>query len=211
MERTRQLLEHTENLLSTVKDAETGQRGFLLTGDDQYLAPYNAAVTAAPYGIESTAHAEQRPADRPAQDRRARWRWSRSSSQQLNDVIMLRRSQGFQAALEVIRTNRGKNTMDDIRRLGGEIENEVYSNLTGQSNHWQQEGQRTQLTMALGAGILVLLSPAGDLRYRQSDGGARPSDHRTEARQRPHGRQPRLAPNHSVEHWRRRDCDGFSS
>ena len=29
-----------EALLSSVKDAETGQRGFLLTGEERYLEPY---------------------------------------------------------------------------------------------------------------------------------------------------------------------------
>jgi hypothetical protein len=33
-----------EDILSTVKDAETGQRGYLLTGKDSYLDPYNTAV-----------------------------------------------------------------------------------------------------------------------------------------------------------------------
>src|SRR5579862_215150 len=32
--------------LATVEDAETGQRGYLLTGDTAYLAPYRAAVRA---------------------------------------------------------------------------------------------------------------------------------------------------------------------
>ena len=33
----------TETLLSTLKDAETGERGFLLTNDPDYLQPYDAA------------------------------------------------------------------------------------------------------------------------------------------------------------------------
>src|ERR1700733_2670720 len=33
-----------EDVLSTVKDAETGQRGYLLTDRESYLAPYNAAA-----------------------------------------------------------------------------------------------------------------------------------------------------------------------
>ena len=33
-----------EDVLSTVKDAETGQRGYLLTDRESYLDPYNAAV-----------------------------------------------------------------------------------------------------------------------------------------------------------------------
>ncbi len=41
LEVTREL----DGLLSTYKDAETGQRGYLLTGESRYLAPYDAAVT----------------------------------------------------------------------------------------------------------------------------------------------------------------------
>ena len=33
-----------DTLLSTMLDAETGQRGFLLTGNEQYLQPYDDAV-----------------------------------------------------------------------------------------------------------------------------------------------------------------------
>src|SRR5262249_26054701 len=39
----RKAISETQSLLSTLKDAETGQRGFLLTGDEQYLDPYNVA------------------------------------------------------------------------------------------------------------------------------------------------------------------------
>src|SRR6476619_5236942 len=33
-----------ERMLSTLKDAETGQRGYLITGTPSYLAPYNRAI-----------------------------------------------------------------------------------------------------------------------------------------------------------------------
>src|SRR4051812_47094416 len=39
------VMDELDATLSTVKDAETGQRGFLLTGDEAYLEPYNTAVT----------------------------------------------------------------------------------------------------------------------------------------------------------------------
>src|ERR1700753_2972687 len=45
-------VEHTQRVLlelttgeSLIKDAETGQRGFLYTGEDRYLGPYNTALT----------------------------------------------------------------------------------------------------------------------------------------------------------------------
>ena len=37
------VIRHTDGVLSTLKDAETGQRGFLLTGEEAFLEPYNGA------------------------------------------------------------------------------------------------------------------------------------------------------------------------
>ena len=41
---THKVKEALSNLLSAVKDAETGQRGFVLTGEPRYLEPYAAAI-----------------------------------------------------------------------------------------------------------------------------------------------------------------------
>src|ERR1700689_1483746 len=38
----------TTDLISWLKDAETGQRGYLLTGSEDYLAPYTAAIAVIP-------------------------------------------------------------------------------------------------------------------------------------------------------------------
>ena len=37
-----------ENVISSLKDAETGQRGYLLTGTTEYLQPYNGAQKKCP-------------------------------------------------------------------------------------------------------------------------------------------------------------------
>ena len=141
VEQTRQILQHTESLLSSVKDAETGQRGFVITGDDQYLDPYKSAVAALPSELSQLrALSANRPAVRPRID--ALEVLVREKLEELNDTILLRRKQGFQAAQEVISTNRGKKTMDEIRRLAGEIENEVYTRLTIESRQWQKEGSK---------------------------------------------------------------------
>jgi CHASE3 domain sensor protein len=44
VEHTHLVLENLDELLSTMKDAETGQRGFLITGEERYLEPYNTAL-----------------------------------------------------------------------------------------------------------------------------------------------------------------------
>ena len=43
-QRSQEVIAGLEDLLSSLKDAETGQRGFVLTGDEKYLQPYDAAV-----------------------------------------------------------------------------------------------------------------------------------------------------------------------
>src|SRR4029079_3091974 len=42
-----------EQVLADLQDAETGQRGFLLTGDERFLEPYNAAVAHLPDQIRA--------------------------------------------------------------------------------------------------------------------------------------------------------------
>src|SRR4051812_30550315 len=44
MAHTHEVLDALEELLGTLRDAETGQRGYLLTREDAYLAPYNDAL-----------------------------------------------------------------------------------------------------------------------------------------------------------------------
>src|SRR5579862_1374698 len=51
--RTRDVLDSIEQLFSSLTDAETGQRRFLLTGEDRYLQPYNRALQVIPSQLDS--------------------------------------------------------------------------------------------------------------------------------------------------------------
>src|SRR5207244_7928688 len=46
--RSTEIREAAGEVLSSLLDGETGQRGFLLTGEDRYLEPYNRAVQTVP-------------------------------------------------------------------------------------------------------------------------------------------------------------------
>jgi CHASE3 domain sensor protein len=43
--RTHRAIEASQAVLQDLTDAETGERGFLITGDERYLQPYRAAIT----------------------------------------------------------------------------------------------------------------------------------------------------------------------
>ena len=53
VDHTNQVILQLENTLSVMKDAETGQRGYLLTGDDNYLDPYKGAFDSALVAINN--------------------------------------------------------------------------------------------------------------------------------------------------------------
>jgi len=59
-----QVITNLDEIMSTLKDAETGQRGYLLTGDDIFLQPYTGARKAA---VDLLDEAEQQTDDNPVQ------------------------------------------------------------------------------------------------------------------------------------------------
>ena len=111
---THEVLLGLNNVLSTMKDAETGQRGYVITGQESYLDPYNEALA----GIdEQVQRIEQLTRDNPDQQRRITPLRSHIDAklQELSTVIEMRRSEGMQAAMARVATNRGKEDMDAIR------------------------------------------------------------------------------------------------
>ena len=102
------------DLLSNIQDAETGQRGFLLTNSDRYLEPYNAAINAIPRRLETIAGMIS---DNASQQQRLANLKSRVEGKlsELRETIELRRSQGAEASLAVVNSDRGKVEMDAVR------------------------------------------------------------------------------------------------
>lgn len=121
LDRDSQLVVHTHEVLSALsdvvsllKDAETGQRGYLLTGDAAYLQPYTTATAQIDARLEDI---KTLTADNlHQQDRILVLRNSISSKLvELKETIDVRRTKGFDAALNIVVTNRGKTDMDTIR------------------------------------------------------------------------------------------------
>ena len=153
VQHSRALLQQIEDTLTSIRDAESGQRGFVLTGDPEYLDAYDASVAALPAEL---ARLRAAVADEPALRVRVATLGDLIAEKvsELKETVALRRSEGFKAALRVVETNRGKHAMDDIRKIGVDLQNEVYAGLTQGIRERQQQGNRTRLTTALGAGAL---------------------------------------------------------
>jgi CheY-like chemotaxis protein/CHASE3 domain sensor protein len=112
--KTVDVLSQLDGLLSTLKDAETGQRGYLLTGEDSYLEPYTDAKTALA-GEFRAMRALLR--DRPEQTRRLDTLENQAAIKmaELESTITAHQNGQHEKALGIVRTDRGKIYMDRIR------------------------------------------------------------------------------------------------
>jgi len=105
-----------DRLLSAMTDAETGQRGFLLTGDPRYLEPYERGIASSHEALEYLASRTAADALRPARLDELRPLIDQKL-QELAQTVELRRTEGFEAAQQIVRTGVGKATMDRIRAI----------------------------------------------------------------------------------------------
>ncbi len=112
-----------ERIYSTAVDAETGQRGYLLTGEERYLEPYRQALSRVDQEREQL---QSLLADDPAQQPRFQHMNQDIVGilDELRDTIELRKTKGFEAAIAVITADRGKRLMDQMRVLLTEMEQE---------------------------------------------------------------------------------------
>lgn len=124
---THQAIVALDRLLSQLQDAETGQRGYLLTGEDSYLAPYRSAKGAIKNEILKV---DERIKDNTGQsDRLAQLKQHVDAKlDEMAETIELRNSHGVNAAVELVRSDRGKLEMDAIRdsiNTMAQVENEI--------------------------------------------------------------------------------------
>jgi signal transduction histidine kinase len=153
---THQVLAQLEETLSTLKDAETGQRGYLLTGDENYLRPYQQAIAQISTSIDSL---RKLTADNPKYEQPLYILQQRITAKlaELEVTIKLRREQGFDAAVAVVRTNRGKQIMDNIRQQIAEMKALENSLLQQRAKESQASVQQTLVTFSLATGVNLAL------------------------------------------------------
>jgi PAS domain S-box-containing protein len=103
------------DVLAHLQDAETGQRGYLLTGQDPYLAPYVRGV--ASLARDVSALRQLAGLDTAQQGRLATLdRLVVAKLAELNQTIELRRQRGLDTTLPLVTSDRGRQLMDSVRR-----------------------------------------------------------------------------------------------
>jgi signal transduction histidine kinase/DNA-binding response OmpR family regulator/CHASE3 domain sensor protein len=143
-----------EVVVSTLKDAETGQRGYLLTGDEKYLQPFLQAESR----LDGQLDAVQRELEDDGQRRLledARG-FARAKMIELRGTVELRQKGHAEEALNVVRTDRGKQDMDQLRAAIAAMEATERTQLQQREQEWQDAIQFTSFVSWSSSGLLLL-------------------------------------------------------
>ncbi len=121
--RAHDILQGIEAVLSALKDAETGQRGYLLTGKEEYLAPYTSGVTQVDKAIQALRVLTEGEVSQGKRIDEIK-ELSEKKVAELAKTIELRKDNKSEAALELVKTDQGKKIMDDVRAIVDQMRNE---------------------------------------------------------------------------------------
>ncbi len=114
--RTQEVLAELAATLSSVKDTESGERGFVITGDERFLEPHEAAVSRLHGQINRLDNLTAR--DPYQQSQLSLLKQKVKAKLKVGDAnVQARRTEGVEAASRLVATGRGKMAMDEIRKL----------------------------------------------------------------------------------------------
>lgn len=157
---TYQVTVRLDKIISDLKDAETGQRGYLLTGDTQYLQPYQSGRSAVQEDIKEARILTE---DNPVQQRNLDTLQPIVTAKliELNRTIAIRRHSGLSQALRALQSGRGKDLMDRARETIAQMESEEQHLLVERTSAAENAGVATKIWNICGSllgGALIVIS-----------------------------------------------------
>lgn len=169
-----EIITATQAMLSSLQDIETGSRGFVLTGESEYLQPYEHGIQQ----LEAHRRALQALlADRAYPD--ATWfdELDRNIAERLiiaSSNIQTRRNEGLQAAVERLKQSGGRQVMDRLRGLLDAVEQRERQLLSEADRAVADTIERSRLLALIGSLMVAVLFIAAmwaisrNLRIRQA-------------------------------------------
>ena len=156
VEHTYQVIDQVEMLMGSVKDAETGVRGFLITDDQAYLVPYNAATTEIPAELDAFASLTK---DNPVQVQNVTEMHAVIAERLslLQQSVDLRTSKQDSSLHALVLSGTGKAQMDHLRSLANEMQHEERRLLVIRTSGERSAARRSRITLFFASGLDLLL------------------------------------------------------
>ncbi|MHC5856526.1 response regulator [Nostoc sp.] len=153
---TYQVLSQLEDLNLQLTNAETGQRGYIITGEQRYLEPYNAAIQVINQKVREI---QRLTVDNPNQQNRLDILQPLLTQRMavMKDVIELRQTQGLEASQKAVLTDQGKQLMDNIQKVIQAMKNEENALLKIRSEKARAAAQQTLASIVYSIPLFSLL------------------------------------------------------
>lgn len=179
VQHTNAVLAQLESVLSTLKDADSGQQGFLLTGDSHYLTPFDSAASRLNDTNGPLRQLREMTADDPDQQRSLDILAGPDNGSglvgaklaDLGQSIIWRRTRGLNAAVAVVEQGKAKQSMDQILDVVAMM-NDREQKLLAERKHEQERTVRdVRATIIWGTFLACLIVLAASYLITRSIAG----------------------------------------
>ena len=156
VDHTWQVIDQIERIMGSAKDAETGSRGYLITGDSAYLDPYKSAIHDLPVELDTF---QRLTADNPTQQSRVVE--MRAVLEQrlalLQQGIDLRSAGDTESLHAMVVSGTGKREMDHLRTLADAMEADERSLMKTRTAHARSSDLQARIAIAVASCLDLLL------------------------------------------------------
>jgi signal transduction histidine kinase/DNA-binding response OmpR family regulator len=159
-------LRQIQTILSTMEKAETGQRGFLITGDERYLEPYTTAHR--DIGHELADVGAVRLKQTSLKDSFALLQQAITAKfKEMDELVDMRRQMGQQAAFDTLEEGSGKRIMDDLRIYCQTMENSLRKQLADRNQLAESQTRNARLISGGASCLLFVLVALVTIKFKK--------------------------------------------
>lgn len=166
---TNQVLIEAENIISYMKDAETGQRGFLVTLDPQFLQPYNGSYekTSASYNTLILLTSDNPAQQKNLEEAKKLYESKFIQMQKVIDRTRKNEQTAFDTEARQKEMLKGKQVMDDLRTVIERIKTEENKMLKERTEAQQVYITYTPILLVIAALISIMISGFAYFRIKK--------------------------------------------
>jgi len=144
------IVDTLEDLFSELKDAQRGERGYVLTGVERYLNPYHDALIRIDENLDDLQRLVANDVNQ--RNRLVTLRAAVDDNlAELEEAITLRRNEGFEAGVRAVRSGEGKQFMDNVEQIVIEMQDEEEARLDARTRQAETSARITLFVIGVGS------------------------------------------------------------
>ncbi len=144
-----------EQVLTSAAEAETGQRGYIITGNERYLDPFKSAEQRIDAEVSSLAQLTRDNGDQEAEVPRLQ-RFIVQKLDEMRLTIAVRKENGDDAARALVLTDRGRVAMDSLHAVVDRMESRERATIAEKTADYKHS-RDWALSAGLAAGLTALV------------------------------------------------------